>query len=556
MQRPRPRKLRSLTLALAVGGICYAVACGLHTVLTWQFGLFMASQRYWFGWLPTMNSTLGFVIPSILFGAVVYLVLIRTLLLPPVEKWHCRHCGYALQGLSQPRCPECGEEFDPEDPASLADSPHFYLRRWWRGQMLKASVALGLLILIPCAYLAWLSWQANRDMQIAREIGANSLTHPAGPAWLVNLQSKQLSPLLQRVRYLSFLTRQQDDTSLARLKDLPYLREIYFQNTPITNALLRHVQDLHDMEYLGLISTPVDDEGLKYLKDLAGLKGLILWGSPVTGSGFVHLARMQRLQILKLDLTKVTDESLVNLKDLPALQMLTLYGTSITGRTLGALSNLPSLSILDLRQSQLSDEGLAEVAKLSHLDTLILLQTPVTDAALAHLTALPSLRVLSLAGTGITDEGLANLKDMTSLRILHLQKTQVTGSSLQHLGSLSTCLQELNLSATPFDDAGMALLPRLPGLQTLHLERTKVTSAGLAYLQSLSVLGELYLDESQIDQNSLPILKKVVKSPGRLVVIGSQDNPDPAMKQLLDQLRSGSSFSVTYERESDVPGRW
>jgi predicted amidophosphoribosyltransferase len=25
----------------------------------------------------------------------------------------CRMCGYSLRGLTQPRCPECGEPFDP-----------------------------------------------------------------------------------------------------------------------------------------------------------------------------------------------------------------------------------------------------------------------------------------------------------------------------------------------------------------------------------------------------------------------------------------------------------
>jgi hypothetical protein len=27
--------------------------------------------------------------------------------------WECRRCGYLLFGLTTPRCPECGEAFDP-----------------------------------------------------------------------------------------------------------------------------------------------------------------------------------------------------------------------------------------------------------------------------------------------------------------------------------------------------------------------------------------------------------------------------------------------------------
>jgi hypothetical protein len=30
----------------------------------------------------------------------------------------CKSCHYALQGLSEPRCPECGGVFDPNDPTT------------------------------------------------------------------------------------------------------------------------------------------------------------------------------------------------------------------------------------------------------------------------------------------------------------------------------------------------------------------------------------------------------------------------------------------------------
>lgn len=30
----------------------------------------------------------------------------------------CLACGYALRGLPEHRCPECGQTFDPDDPAT------------------------------------------------------------------------------------------------------------------------------------------------------------------------------------------------------------------------------------------------------------------------------------------------------------------------------------------------------------------------------------------------------------------------------------------------------
>ncbi|MBI5863031.1 MAG: hypothetical protein HZB38_00690 [Planctomycetes bacterium] len=37
----------------------------------------------------------------------------------PPENALCRGCGYALRGLPSNRCPECGREFDPRDPATM-----------------------------------------------------------------------------------------------------------------------------------------------------------------------------------------------------------------------------------------------------------------------------------------------------------------------------------------------------------------------------------------------------------------------------------------------------
>ena len=40
---------------------------------------------------------------------------------------HCVHCGYDLRGLSENRCPECGQAFDPGDPPP-ADVPWLHRR--------------------------------------------------------------------------------------------------------------------------------------------------------------------------------------------------------------------------------------------------------------------------------------------------------------------------------------------------------------------------------------------------------------------------------------------
>jgi hypothetical protein len=36
---------------------------------------------------------------------------------------YCRECGYDLRGLPEPRCPECGNTFDPRDPTTFLEDP-------------------------------------------------------------------------------------------------------------------------------------------------------------------------------------------------------------------------------------------------------------------------------------------------------------------------------------------------------------------------------------------------------------------------------------------------
>lgn len=41
---------------------------------------------------------------------------------------YCRGCFYDLRGQDTPRCPECGREYDPDDPCSFLEKPN----RWHR----------------------------------------------------------------------------------------------------------------------------------------------------------------------------------------------------------------------------------------------------------------------------------------------------------------------------------------------------------------------------------------------------------------------------------------
>lgn len=63
---------------------------------------------------------------------------------------YCLKCGYRLQGLSAPRCPECGTSFDPRDPTTFSDSPRPGISLPWKiaiGAMAFPIIPVGMLIL-------------------------------------------------------------------------------------------------------------------------------------------------------------------------------------------------------------------------------------------------------------------------------------------------------------------------------------------------------------------------------------------------------------------------
>ncbi|MCI0366145.1 MAG: hypothetical protein L0Y44_06065 [Phycisphaerales bacterium] len=59
----------------------------------------------------------------------------------------CNDCHYSLENLTKHRCPECGREFDPNDPDTFLGSPRFWPRsvKQWVGFWLIASLILSIL---------------------------------------------------------------------------------------------------------------------------------------------------------------------------------------------------------------------------------------------------------------------------------------------------------------------------------------------------------------------------------------------------------------------------
>jgi len=68
----------------------------------------------------------------------------QSLTIPPEAR--CLGCGYLLQGLPAPTCPECGRKFDPADPTTFDTRPPNWRRRRWIKRGVWATAA-GLVVI-------------------------------------------------------------------------------------------------------------------------------------------------------------------------------------------------------------------------------------------------------------------------------------------------------------------------------------------------------------------------------------------------------------------------
>ncbi|MCC7376529.1 MAG: hypothetical protein IT581_17855 [Verrucomicrobiales bacterium] len=160
------------------------------------------------------------------------------------------------------------------------------------------------------------------------------------------------------------------DTDLRGLRGLQEITDLSFERTPIGDAGLKHVAELHRLEWLNLFLTQVSDDGL------------------------AHLKKLRRLERLPIGGTRVTDAGLKTLSDLPSLKYLGLRGTRITDKGMPILDSMRGLTELNLGDTAVGDVGLEALRSLKSLRVLYLGSTAATDAGIARFSrALPDCQI-------------------------------------------------------------------------------------------------------------------------------------------------------------------
>ena len=91
----------------------------------------------------------------------------------------CPKCGYNLTGTTDPRCPECGEAFDPRQLRPYRDR----LRPRWR----VVIIAVFLAVYLPNTWIFWINytWQGGYRLTWAKMFPVLPSLYPA--AWLAHL---------------------------------------------------------------------------------------------------------------------------------------------------------------------------------------------------------------------------------------------------------------------------------------------------------------------------------------------------------------------------------
>jgi len=213
-----------------------------------------------------------------------------------------------------------------------------------------------------------------------------------------------------------------EDADVASLKAFKSLRKLSLPFANITDAGLKELADLKDLQELDLSSTQrISSKGLESIRGLRHLRSLNLSNSFANVSpGLRDLAALQELEVLELAMNGTggpTDEVLKELATIKTLRKLNANCTVLTDTGLQALAALTNLESLDLNSMpRITDEGLKSLRGLRNLQHLSLNYTSITDAGMRELRELKKLRSLSLAGTKVTEEGLKDLADIEGLR--------------------------------------------------------------------------------------------------------------------------------------------
>ncbi len=184
------------------------------------------------------------------------------------------------------------------------------------------------------------------------------------------------------------------DEHLPLLKSFKNLKELWLDESGITDAGMKDLAQLVTLTRLDLTGTYVGDAGLKEAAGLTNLTNLALGRTRITDAGLAELHMLKDLRLLSLGQTKITDRGVKDLVKLKGLVHLGIAGAGITDAGLGELSELESLNTLVIGGPRITDASVKQLAKFKNLKELRIGKLPISEAGVQELkAALPETNV-------------------------------------------------------------------------------------------------------------------------------------------------------------------
>jgi len=177
------------------------------------------------------------------------------------------------------------------------------------------------------------------------------------------------------------------------------------------------------------------DQALANISHLKGIRVVLLDKSEVTDAGMKHLAELPNLEYISAFLTPLRGTFLKDLRACKKLQAMSLDSDGLKDEEFKYLPGFPNLQILQLSRANVNNQGMKYIGGCQKLRWLDIGKNPaVTDESIQYLKQLKSLEQLEVQGTSITPAGLLQLKG-SSLKLLTLAEGFLTRS--QHAALLA-----------------------------------------------------------------------------------------------------------------------
>jgi hypothetical protein len=218
----------------------------------------------------------------------------------------CRRCSYQLNGLIEPRCPECGRGFDPAAARTYRRRPK---RRGLRLWLQRLAVAFVILFVVVAAGPAWLWWDWHRDQVLVEEFEKRH-----GASDICDSALAIHSPLLKRwlgARWGYLLDRawwfsDSYDCPFTNEEIVAISRSRYVEildvgmHTQLTDDTISRIGKMHSLTDLGISYDKMTNGDIQKLQGLTGLTSLELdLGPGVTDLNPIRsMSKLRGLEVL------------------------------------------------------------------------------------------------------------------------------------------------------------------------------------------------------------------------------------------------------------------